>query len=109
MLEKTVVSFPGLGIGETELNKIAFRKPFLVQLFLYQKISLRFHREHLPLPGIMLWSPTEKARATFIRFHLWNPQLSCVVPTTPRSPPGGKILAPPCETCSPSATPLLIT
>ena len=35
MLEKTVVSFPGLGIGETELNKIAFT--------LFGKLEVRWY------------------------------------------------------------------
>ena len=35
MLEKTVVSFPGLGIGETELNKIAFT--------LFDKLEVRWY------------------------------------------------------------------
>ena len=35
MLEKTIVSFPGLGIGETELNKIAFT--------LFGKLEVRWY------------------------------------------------------------------
>ena len=35
MLEKTIVSFPGLGIAETELNKIAFT--------LFGKLEVRWY------------------------------------------------------------------
>ena len=44
MLEKTIVSFPGLGIGETELNKIAFT--------LFGKLEVRWYGLIITL-GIM--------------------------------------------------------